>query len=210
MRKDLKKEFENTKMIFVNIAWMKYYRGQNERDQIPKNSGGGKSKYHVEETMFYDIDGYLYGFAYPGSYNNKWKKLNLKGHFSDCVQNDGSSDYVENTLVVWVAQKDKRNNSPHVIIGWWNNATIYREYEKIEKPYIKKWFNIKAKLEDSFLLEENDRNYKIGRRKTDGVGFGQSNIWYADRDFEQQFKFKVYKYIDDCENSKNNLVAQFK
>lgn len=55
---------ENKKVIFCNIAWMKYYKGELEDDK-PINGGEYVKKYGeaVETTNFIDYNHYCYGFV---------------------------------------------------------------------------------------------------------------------------------------------------
>ena len=167
---------------------MKDYKGVKN----DKPEGGGKwVKEHGSGGEIYNFlpyNGYMYGYVQParsGSIN---------------IEKLGASEQdekVEGALVVWTAKRPRYGT---VIVGWYDNAIIYRNFNDAPKnsnrlhrkdlmPY-----NIKAKEENCHRLLPYERNKKIPR----GKGWmGQSNVWYADSKKHEKFKKEVLDYITD-------------
>lgn len=176
---------EMKKMIFLNVGRMKNYRGLNN-DEI---TGGGafvwKSGYGLEVFNFQPFNEYMYGYVQvKGSINIE--RLGAS-------RRDGSIDDV---LVIWVA------NSPSggtVIVGWYNNATVYRRCQPAPSGSARECkgeecgYHVKAKQEDCRLLPIDSRVFKIPRQTKGGMG--QSNVWYADQKANESFRQEVLSFI---------------
>lgn len=178
------------KMIFFNIGWMTAYQGV-ESDPI---TGGGA---HIDEygdgcevMNFQPYEGFMYGFAaIAGS---------LSIHRLGAKRGD---DSIEKVLVVWVATSPSRGP---VAVGWYNNATVYRERQYPpkgsgrERSGTQEWgYRARARVEDCKLLPENQRTFRVPRGKG---GMGQANVWYADRPENATFRDRVLKYVSDAAN----------
>jgi len=182
---------ENKKVIFCNIAWMKYYLGESEDDK-PINGGEYVKKYGeaVEATNFVDYNHYCYGFV---RFNGG------QIHIERCDKAYSNQEQINNITVIWVASDGKKKSR---IVGWYRNATIYR-YEQY-KGYsslrgLDIYYNIKAKSKDCYLLPEENRTFIVPRasREGGGKGMGQSPIWFADSEYAQnEYIPKVLEYID--------------
>ncbi|MCC3145940.1 hypothetical protein LJ207_11500 [Halanaerobium sp. Z-7514] len=207
---------DKSKLVYVNIVWMKYYRGLSKKDEIsPKTGGGSHPQEHldaIEATMNLKSNNKVYNTAFVGGYtdsfgDNKWKKLNLKDHFEDT---DGEK--VEDCTVVWVAQKNQNKQEPHYIVGWWENATLLRYYKRIKfysnSNLISKDYNIFTDAERAYLIKEKFRDFEVPRQRDLGYGFGQSNIWYAEEEQAKQFKKKTINYISELKENKRLKITQ--
>ena len=191
------------RVLFCNIAWMKYYNGITEEDKpinggayIKENENGG------EVYNFRDYNGYCYGFVFV--------KLNgdmaLEKHYEGVTSNQ---PYVEDVLVIWVAtNKDNETR----IVGWYKNATVYRkeQYEiAFTNPSHDLFYRIKAKAKDCYLLPEEERTFPIPRASISGtgMGMGRSNVWYAESQFAQSVLIpKVINYIENYKGKYANIV----
>jgi hypothetical protein len=200
----IKECIRKNKIIFCNVVWMKEYRGRkNEKVDFSKSGGGSWIKKHAEkegaseEEMYVDIEGYHYGCVFLGRYYKNGqellKKIRLEDHFKECTLKD---DNVENITVVWVAEKDQIKKTGHKIVGVWSNATVYRKIKEERFAF----YNIKAESKNCILIEEDKREFSVYRAKPakDIVGMGQSNIWYAEKEPEQDFAEKVKEYVLGC------------
>ncbi|MCF6466037.1 hypothetical protein [Clostridium sp. Cult2] len=180
------------KVLFCNIAWMKYYLGTTEEDKpinagsyIKENEDGG------EIYNFQDYNGYCYGYVML--YGN----MALEKHFEGVASNQSS---VEDVLVIWVATNE---NSETRIVGWYKNATVFRE-EQYGRAFTNHhhdlYYRIKASAKDCYLLPEEQRTFPIERASAvgTGMGMGRSNIWYAESKFAQDILIpKVIDYIEN-------------
>ncbi|MDX4973927.1 protein NO VEIN domain-containing protein [Myroides odoratimimus] len=181
------------KIIFFNIGWMERYQGL-KGDGI---QGGGK---HIENEgwggevfNFKNQKGICYGYVQP--------KISSNGDaFSSIIKIDRleaglTDDSIDDVLVVFTS-KDPINKGTRVI-GWYKNATVYREskflrgkarvFEGNNLPYF-----VKAKVEDTFLLPVDSRIEKVPRGKN---GMGQSNVWYCEEN--DIFRKRILKIVSE-------------
>ena len=187
------------RLIFLNIAWMKHYKGITQDD---KPVGGGSfvthHKFGHEIFNFRPYKGYCYGYVQPrgDTINIKRIKINIKR-----VGAGEEDDYADNVLAVWVSRSR--------IIGWYKNTTIFRKHqpapvgsERFYKGQEIGYF-IKAKSGDCRLLPVDERTFLIPRRKKGGMG--QANVWYADQPENSQFKQDVLDFIKEGKNPQVTL-----
>lgn len=188
----------STKMIFFRVGWMEKYQGKRNGDKI---LWGGS--YVVENDFGHEVynylsyKGYMYGYVEPPHGGD----INL-----DRIGVSKGQNSIDNILVVWVA---RRKSGGVFIVGWYNNATIYRfwqEPEDSKRQYKGDMigFRVKAREEDCVLLPIDRRILKI---PTGTGGMGQSNIWYADAKGHQAFRDKVLEFIN---SGGKNLKSQAK
>jgi 5-methylcytosine-specific restriction protein A len=176
------------KLFFCNVAWMKKYDGE-EPDII---SGGGSyiEKHHngAEIFNFRNVNGVHYGFVATQGHQIRIERLK-----------EGAINYVDNILVVWVAPKPDEGNK---IIGWYNNAEVYREVQRHNNLF----YNIKALVKDSTLLPVEERKVDVprARKAGKGKGMGQSNYWYADSVAAKEYCNKVRNYIKNYDGNTLN------
>lgn len=194
------------KILFCNIAYMQFY--DNNILDKPVNGGSyvqkendAYEKYNFQECE----DGYYRGFVETkhregykqGIKNNTYNQI----HIENIDPNSKRKDSIDNVLVVLCA---KPINGKTVIVGWYKNATVYRQ-----RPYYnERFFNLQAKIEDSVLLPEEERKFEIPRSNVDGFGFGQSNIWYANSTQYDNFINSVIDYINNYVTTANNYLPE--
>lgn len=184
-------EIVKKRILFCNVAYMKFY--DNRIYDNPVNGGAYVTKHNdaLEKCNFQECeDGFYRGFV--ETIHNKGYELGLESntynsiHIERIDSSYKGKEEIDNVLVVFCA---KPNEGPSVIVGWYNNATVYRG----RKDYNGRQYNLIAKKEDCVLLDESERNYVIPRAKIHKIGFGQSNLWYADN--AQDFTDNVINYI---------------
>ncbi len=183
------------KMIFLNIGWMENYQGLDD-DSI---AGGGSFVQRYNESRdadsyppceiynFQPYEGYMYGFVRVTAGSMKIERLGASPR-------DNSIDGI---LVVWVA---KSSSDGTVIVGWFKNATVYRDCQLPPEGSGRKregrheWgYRVSAKEEDCRLLPIERRVLRVPRG---GKGaMGQSNVWYADKPENSAFRQKVREFI---------------
>lgn len=170
------------KILFCKIAHMKYYKGVKEYDDKPYNGGSfvHENGYGYEEYNFktFNVDGTkkCLGFVEPKSTNGSRNNLHIeKIEGCESCKND---DFVEDVLVVWCATAD---TNECVIVGWYKNATVFRQlqYDKEND----RDYNVIADAADCVLLP-NDGTRRMLKWRAASVkykktyGFGQSLVWY--------------------------------
>ncbi len=190
------------KIIFCNIAYMNQYIGNIEKD-IPQ--GGGKwvdeHKDAHEKWNFLNFNGYCYGFVMQQS--NQF-------HIERVENTSKNSISTEGVTVVWCALNPSGET---VIVGWYENATVYRYYQSsMATPFgLERDYFTKAKSEDCYLLPESKRTYVIGRASVQGTGrgFGQSNLWYADSEYAKENIIpNIIEYLQEHRDERMNNVPK--
>lgn len=183
------------KVIFVNLTEMQKYQGKE-----PVNPGGGSyvedHGYGHELFNFLDDDGYCYGYSPP------YGKINIKRISPSTIQNDKYGEYIDNILVVFTGS---RKGKGRLVIGFYKNAKVYSElvddgrkprYLHDANKYIQ--YNIKCKATDTFLIDYDKRSRRIPQasKKTNTSGYGQSAVWYASEENDQQIKKEIIEYLN--------------
>ena len=161
------------KILFCNITYMNHYIGNIEKDK-PKGGGSWVKKHKDahEKWNFLNVDGQCYGFV---------QNMGDQFHIERLEGVSKQDLMTENVTVVWCSRGSKDET---VIVGWYENATIYRHYQfSVGTPIgLDRCYFAVADAADCYLLPEDQRTYAIGRASAwgKGYGFGESNFWYAD------------------------------
>ena len=173
-------------ILFCNVGWIKHYNGI-DGDSIER---GGKYNQHSighEVCNFSNNAGTLYGYVQPTG-QIKIEKLGA-----------GKKDEsVSGVTVVWTAGPESGGT---VVVGWYKDATVFREAQKIAKPSaIQKkngvsTFRIKAPADKAVLLPVEQRVLMIPRAVKGGIG--QSNVWFADKEESQEIVNRVTSLINE-------------
>ncbi len=198
---------ENTdkvKILFCNIGWMEKYEGEGVNGDHIKDGGSyNDKKPGFEVCNFSKIRGYVCGYVRThGDDEDKIPKGSpIKLERITARKKEGES--ISGVTVVWTA---KHPQGGTVIIGWYNNATVYRRPKTVESPTKLQEYNnisyckILASVGDEKLLPPGKRKFHIPRRKKGFIG--QSNIWYADKD-DSEVKSFVSKVIESIKKYKS-------
>ena len=178
------------RVLFCNIAWMKYYNGVRSGDE-PVNGGSwvneNQSGAEIYNFTEYD-DGNYHGYVTTKSNRGRENQLHIER--LDGV--DNNAEEAENVLVIWVACDPAKGKN--YIVGWYKNATVCRYYYYDGDEWPK---NIYAKIEDCILLPTDKRHKIVPRAGHDGYsyGMGSANVWFAQNDDERCKKY-VQNMID--------------
>lgn len=180
------------RLIFCNIAYMKFYDVELY-EEVPKH--GGK---YVQETgdaeekynFHVNDDGVVRGFVetkykdtYLGQAEPKQIRIeNIDGAFK-------KEELIDDVCVIFCAHSERVKKT--VVVGWYQNATILRHRKKRDG----KQYNMYCMAEDAYLLPEDERDFVVPRATQSGIGFGQSNVWYAKEEKSQEFVAEVIRYI---------------
>lgn len=180
------------RIIFCNIAWMKYYCGPTNDDKpinggvwVDENNEGG------ECWNFSAVDGKCYGYVATKSNRGRANEPHIK-KIEGVMANQECAGGV---LVVWVA-REARPDGKNVVVGWYKNATIYREYLEDENGWP---INIVANDEDCVLLPISKRHRIVPRAGKQGYkyGMGQSNIWFAQDENAKEYVRLCMEFINN-------------
>lgn len=181
-------------LLFCNIAYMQYY-DSTFKEEIPQNGGKyikeNKTGYEINNFYLHD-DSKYYGFVEPGFSNGNQKELhieNINGAYK-------GKDIISDVTVVFCAT----SSTGPVIVGWYCHATVYRNMQKFAEDSL---YNIVTDAGNAVLLYETDRTMKVPRANSDGYGFGQSNVWYANQDDS-----RVQNYVDSVWNYIRNFSPE--
>ena len=190
------KQTMNEKIIFCNTGWMDFYQGLLNDTIV----GGGK---HIDKMgwggemlNFKSFENSLYGFVQP--------KIDKKNNNPDTIKLEKlgaleSDESISGITVVWTATDP--NNRGTYIIGWYENATVYRHYKMPPKNSKRRYKNnplgyfISANSKDGRLLALDERILRVQRQKKNWMG--QSNVWYAENnpEFIKIVKDYIFKGI---------------
>lgn len=180
------------KMLFCNVANMKNYQGVNDCD-IPVGGGRfvNKNRFGYECNNYLEReDGNCYGFVETGYNPRSWREKDGKNlNIDRIVPGKGSYKFVDGVRIVFV--------SGNKIIGWYDNARVYPERQYLKGDRSNPYY-FRAASENCHIIPDDERVMMSFRAKNNNVGFGQSNVWYADRDIPDvhSLKKKVNDYID--------------
>lgn len=176
------------RMVFFNTGWMERYEGGSIY-------GGGsyiaENGYGHEIYNFKRINNKVYGYAQPMGFNNLERLGAKKG-----------VDSISGILIVFTATHERGGT---YIVGWYKNATFYREYQKTrlkERRYKREYlgYYATAASKDAILLPEDERFAFPSIPRYIKGGMGRSNIWYADTSNMELFRIEVLEYINSYEN----------
>ena len=156
-------------VLFCNIGWMQRYNGI-DGDSIERGGAYNEENIGHEVCNFSNVDGKVFGYVQP--VNNKINIENL-GADKDALS-------IEGITVAWLASHETGGT---VVVGWYKNATVYRDEQELLRPSkeqnnsgVSTYF-ITAVWDDVVLLPVEKRLTLIPRAKKGGIG--QSNVWYA-------------------------------
>ena len=176
-------------IIFARVADMYYYNGITQKD-TPVNGGSYVNEtgeahecYNFSPVQFTDGSQACFGFVMlAGTKENVDTKLHIEKIIGcEALKKE---DVVHNVTVVFCS---KAPNSPTMrVVGFYKNATVYREYQYEEFPdgYVQA-FNFIAEKNDCVLLPYQERHkgqrwyIPMSKKRNSSFGFGRSNIWYA-------------------------------
>ena len=182
--------------LFCHIGWMKRYEGQTEDDQL---YGGGSyvvnQKTGHEVCNFASVGGRKYGYVQVGKERDghyQEGEINFKRLGLPSGQNE-----LDGVTVVWTApDREKRLRK---VVGWYENATIFRHFQRFEKLTSLQIANgitgywISAPDHSCVLLAEDARVHAVPRMI---AGFpGISPIWYADSPQSEDFVRSTLSFI---------------
>lgn len=189
------------RLLFCNIARMDYYKGIFPGVDEPQfggsyvdQTGDAYEKYNFEPINIHFEDGslpdgqYCLGFVETKSSKDGQNQLYIE-RIEGCQDMTGEES-VDDVLVIFCAKRPPHGFTS--VVGWYKHATVYRNYLEADFSsaqggvIYKQYYNIIAKKSDCVLLPSPARKgYEWNvpsRQKGAEIGFGQSNIWFAEED----------------------------
>lgn len=203
------------RILFCNIAWMDYYKGNTDGKDNPYNGGSyvhrtgdAHEKYNFDSVELSFDDGrqgeFCLGFvetkSKTGEKVNQLHIERLEG--CELMKNE---EQVEDVLVIYCASHPAHNFT--TVVGWYQHATVYRHYQPYDfassdpgEEVYTQWYNAIARKEDCVLLPRSARARKVEwevprTAKGASYGFGTSNVWFADSKENNQYLSNFMKKI---------------
>lgn len=179
-------------VLFCKVGWSLSYNG--DINDKPVNGGAYNINRIGHEIHNYkSFNGIYYGYVQSVKDIIRIEKIGA----------DTTDEKAENVLVVWCATKP---SGGQVIVGWYKNASVYREHQIVPEDAMQErslkdhdFYNIKAT--DICLLPEAERKYVI-------EGFGQSNVWYGNDGIKERVLEYINNYSKDYENRISKIEKQ--
>lgn len=211
-----RQEPDYERIVFCNIAWMKWYQGVREDDE-PRNGGAYVKKYHdAGEALNFQTftvtppDGGSESICYLGSYETKTQGESIRQTRIERIRGCAlrrTQDYAEHVTVVWCA-RHPNDSVGTCVVGWYEDATVWRDYQILpideeDGSSWERWFNIQAPADKGVLLpvkERKEARWRVPRHKAGeaiAFGFGQANIWYASEPEADDFVHRIAGQIRD-------------
>lgn len=220
------------RVLFCNIAWMNYYKGNEDGNDTPL--GGGEyvvmhedahEKYNFQAVDMEFQDGsarehgeYCLGFVETkATSGNRINQLHIE-KINGCELLT-KEEQAEDVLVIYCATHPTHKFT--TVVGWYDHATVYRNYQNAEflneygeVGYIQS-YNAIAKKEDCVLLPRSLRSkiriWGVPRKRNgSSYGFGRANVWFAsgseDNSYLKEFLRRLEKQIK--EYSEDNWIDE--
>lgn len=172
-------------ILFCNVGWMNKYNGISG-DSIERGGKYNKHSIGHEVCNFTKNQGTVYGYVQPVGDSIKIEKLGAS-------KND---EKIDGITVVWTAGPESGGT---VVIGWYDDATVFRDLQSLEKPNALQTKNgvtsyrVSAPANKATLLPIEQRDLIIPRAVKGGIG--QSNVWFADKEESQEIVSRVLDLI---------------
>ena len=159
---------QQQRVLFARVGWMHFYGGPVPDDERP--IGGGRfnnTNIGLEIFNFKDSAGNLYGYFQPTMSSNSVALERIDPKAS-------GADELDHVVVVFVARNPYGRQ---VIIGWYNDARVFRNEVK-QSPGKPEGYGhfCSAKRGDCVLLPRDNRNLEIPSGKG---AMGQANVCYS-------------------------------
>lgn len=155
-------------MIFCNIGWMAHYTGLSAQEKIE----GVTQEYLGHEVC-----------NFAAAQNNFYGYVQHHGELIEIERlGAGQSDEeISGVTVIWTARRPVGGT---VVVGWYEDATVYRYLQRftkmsaLHKKHGIDSYRVKAEASNGRLLPIDERTFAVPK----GVkgGMGQANVWHAD------------------------------
>lgn len=183
--------------LFAHISWMSEYSGKSTEDIFSTHGWVVEKNEAGERSNFKPTNGEMRGY-FPVAENEdieKSGKLDLQR-----LGGDKKSDFLDSITVIWFANKPPIGNKAY-IVGWYRDARVFRR----KRPGGVGGYRTVCAIENATLIPEEFRDFEVPRSQSKigqalGFGYGQSSVWYADKDTDEFLK-NVQMYIDTYDSN---------
>lgn len=169
------------RILVCRIAWMDHYRGVNKDDKVIWMGRQLDVKGWWEVFNFEPSGGRYYGGLYLER-GGKPTTIHLERLGA------GGADKVDNVLVVWAAVRPKFGL---VVVGWYDNATVFRTRQQMQLGNRTRHYYVTARTADSVLLDVDERLLRVPTGKG---AMGQQNTWMPEPD--SSFSTLIHTCVD--------------
>ncbi|MBE5899656.1 MAG: hypothetical protein E7279_08650 [Lachnospiraceae bacterium] len=176
------------RVLYCRVGWQKFYEGYTDDKPI---GGGGYNVYNIghESFNFKEYDGKYYGFVQANG-NIAIEKID-----NSLSKND---EYIEDVLIVWCSKNPEKGGT--FIVGWYKNATVYREHQAFPdnifgKRYLEDGDIYNILSDNCVCVSEERRDFPIKHMGRNLYYFGEK-IPVED----------VLKYIEKYEREEDDYV----
>lgn len=176
------------KLVLFNTGWMNRYRGQTKSDRLMNGGAYVKENQQGGEMWnFLPIRGRCYAFVRP---------VRDSGINIDRIGANPEDDHVDGVTVVFTATRPGGNR---VVVGWFENARVWRERQEITSRGSREgWpFLAEAKAGNCLLLPADSRTLRLPSATSKRWGLGQSNVRYVDDARSRSFVSRLMRYMAD-------------
>ena len=152
------------KIVFINVPWMKYYTGEGDEETLVPSCG----------YNFQYVNGFYYGYG-EGLDNIDIENIGV----NDIESATKYDEIINNVTVVWTSYNREGVNK---IIGWYKEATIYRNlksYLSIEGERLDFKYSIVAPADKAILLPIEERELDA-KEIPEGITFEKDEKYISD------------------------------
>lgn len=155
-------------------------------DSIHRGGSYNRDSVGHEVCNFSNVNGNVYGYVQPTG-QIKLERLGA----------GKNNERVSGITVIWTAGPDSGGTA---VVGWYRNATVFREAQIIDRPTsLQKrngleTYRVVASAADAILLPSDSRSLMIPRAVKGGIG--QSNVWYADSPDSEAIVQRVLRLVE--------------
>lgn len=181
-------------MIFFNIGWMRDYDGFHSDETVGRHGHLKHSRRGAEAFNFSPAGGKLYGYRPSETRRISIERLGASP----------SAESIDGVTVVWMALRPGSDET--VIVGWYRDATVWRNAQPITDPaaktlraydeYPEPHYMVEADASQCLRLPVEARDFRILSSHRQVGGFGQSPTFYDELDL---YRSSVEKYIHSVE-----------
>lgn len=193
------------RIIFFRTRPLRYYKGEEKQDPLPLLGGDYVKKYKSGgEDYNFDAESLDNDNEICFGYVQLDGSLHIERMSSDISDTDAEA---QNVLVVWCATMESPDTNQNIltVVGWYQHATVYREYQTFDCWNRLQDYICCAKKENCVLLPLAERYNEKWRvptiKEKRGYAFGHASNWFANRANTKEHKQDLDQFIDNLKKS---------